>query len=97
MNDPKGRYASLKPITIRFPDGRTDACLPRRFLPLEPAVQAQGEFMVPMRERVDQLAARVLGSADHGWMLADANEAMRLEELEDCAGRTLRVPGPTRV
>ncbi|NJL28694.1 MAG: hypothetical protein HC897_12775 [Thermoanaerobaculia bacterium] len=44
-------------------------------------------------DRLDQVSAQTLGQPDLGWRIADANNAMSYEELEQ-PGRELIIPAP---
>ena len=60
-----------------------------------------GEHVVVAGDRLDNLAAQVLGDPEQFWRLCDANGAMLPDELLEI-GRALRItmpegiPGPTR-
>jgi len=46
------------------------------------------------KDRLDNIAAHYLGDPEQFWRLADANNAMRPEELTEEVGRRLRVTHP---
>jgi nucleoid-associated protein YgaU len=52
------------------------------------------EHMVTEGERLDQITARYLGDPEQFWRVADANNAMRPDDLTAEVGRTLRIPLP---
>ncbi len=52
------------------------------------------EVAVQEGERLDQIAARTLGNAEHFWRICDANNAMNPFDLTDEPGRKLRIPVP---
>lgn len=93
MFDPDSRYADIEDAVLLTPDGREVSYKRRRFLPQGAKLQLLVEVTVREGEHLDLLTARTLGEATHWWRVADANNAMRPEELET-PGRTLRVPLP---
>lgn len=93
MFDPDSRYAEIPTATWRAPDGREVPYKRRRFLPQGAKLPVLTEVAVRAGDRLDQISAQTLGQPDLGWRIADANDAMSFEELEE-PGRTLRVPAP---
>lgn len=93
MFDPDSRYAGIPTATWRAPDGREVPYKRRRFLPQGSKLALLSETSVRAGDRLDQIAAQTLGQPDLGWRIADANDAMSYEELEN-PGTTLRVPAP---
>lgn len=93
MFDPDSRYNDLPVATWRAPDGREVPYKRRRFLPQGSKLTLLTEIPVRAGDRLDQIAAQTLGQPDLGWRIADANDAMSYEELEQ-PGRELRVPSP---
>ncbi|HBL27565.1 MAG TPA: hypothetical protein DD490_12075 [Acidobacteria bacterium] len=93
MFEPDSRYADLEDAVLVTPEGREVAYKKRRFLPQGAKLPLLVEVTVHEGERLDLLTARTLGEATQWWRVADANNAMRPEDLEE-AGRTLRVPVP---
>jgi hypothetical protein len=45
-------------------------------------------------DRLDLIAARALGDAEHFWQVCDANNAMNPFDLTAEVGSTLRIPLP---
>src|SRR5689334_13091575 len=90
------RYQSLasKPLLFTTPEGRHIPYVPRRFLP--PDTQAVLPQTVSARrtERLDNLAARVLGDSEQFWRLADVNSGMNPFTLLDETDARLNVPSP---
>jgi hypothetical protein len=70
--------------------------LRRRFIPPPERFSAIGEHRVGDEERLDVIAAQVLGDPTQFWRLCDANLAMRPEELEQ-PDRVLRVTLPAEI
>jgi len=75
-------------------DGRTIIYLKRRFLPSPDRFQLLQEHTVTQAERLDNIAAKFLGDPELFWRIADANGAMRPEELVQTVGRKLRITLP---
>lgn len=94
MFEDSSRYANLPNATYTLPDGREIAFKRRRFLPQSAALPLLAEVDLAEGERLDVVAARVLGDAEQFWRVCDANDAFWPEELENEAGRALRVPMP---
>ncbi len=94
MIDPTSRYATLEVASFTTPQGREVRYLRRRLLPQPRDMQQIGQATVGAGERLDLLAARVLGDPLQYWQLCDANDAMRPNDLVERAGRVLRVPLP---
>ncbi|HEY0729688.1 MAG TPA: hypothetical protein VGD38_16520, partial [Pyrinomonadaceae bacterium] len=52
------------------------------------------EHVVTEDERLDNIAARYMDDPEAFWRIADANSAMRPEELTETVGRKLRITLP---
>ena len=90
---PTSRYAGTATATLALPDGSTVTYLRRRFVPPAESLASQQEHVVTQGERLDHIAAQFLGDPLLFWMMCDANDAMRPEDLEDVGWR-LRIPRP---
>ncbi len=88
------RYFGIDTQTITMADGKIVAYLSRRFLPAPERFQLLYEHTVTQGERLDNIAARQLGDPELFWRIADANRAMRPEELVETVGRKLRITLP---
>jgi hypothetical protein len=75
-------------------DGTVIVFLARRFVPQPDRFQLIHEHVVVQHERLDNIAATFLGDPELFWRLADANGAMRPEELVERVGRRLRITLP---
>jgi len=99
MFDPTSRYANVEPaqITVTDPDGqqRVIAYVRRRFIP-DAAGTTLVQHTVIQGDRLDNISARYLGNPLQFWRIADANGALRPEELTDEPGRVLRIVLPNR-
>jgi hypothetical protein len=94
MFDPRSRYAPLETATYVGDDGRQIAYKRRRFLPRGDELQLVAEITVSQGERLDRLAARLLGDPEQFWRICDANTALDPLSLTSQAGRVVRVASP---
>jgi hypothetical protein len=88
------RYFGIDTQTIALAEGKIVIYLRRRFLPAPENFQLVQEHTVTQGERLDNIAARHLGDPELFWRIADANRAMRPEELVETVGRKLRITLP---
>jgi hypothetical protein len=91
---PTSRYYGINTETLVTPDGRTVIYLQRRFLPSPGQFQLLQQYTVVQGDRLDNIAAKYLGDPELFWQIADANGAMRPEELVKTIGRKLRITLP---
>jgi hypothetical protein len=92
---PNSRYNGIPTLTLATPDGRTVAYVGRRFIPGPENYTLLREYLVVQGDRLDSLASQFIGDPEQWWKLADANVAMRPEELTDTPGVTLRIAVPS--
>jgi nucleoid-associated protein YgaU len=88
------RYYGLDTATLAAPGGLTVVYVLRRFVPPPENFQLIQEHTVVQGDRLDNLAGEYLGDPTLFWRLADANRAMRPQELTETAGRVLRITLP---
>jgi hypothetical protein len=88
------RYYGIDTETLVRADGTMIVYLKRRFLPSPDGFQLLQEHTVTQGERLDNIAAKFLGDPELFWRLADANGAMRAEELVQTVGRKLKITLP---
>lgn len=79
---PESRYHGLPLRTRPGPDGAPVAYLARRLCPSPDRFATLSVQRVAQGERLDQLAARLLGDPERFWALCDANGAIWPQELE---------------
>lgn len=91
---PNSRYHGVPIKTRTTPDGKAVVYLARRFVPAADRFSLLQYHVVVEDDRLDNLAARYLGDPELFWRMADANNAMRPEELTSELGRRLRVTLP---
>jgi len=88
------RYYGLDTETLTASDGRSIIYVVRRFVPPADGFQLLQLHTVTRDERLDNITARYLGDPELFWRVADANSAMRAEELVEKVGRKLRITLP---
>ncbi len=91
---PTSRYQGIDMETLSRPDGTTVIYLLRRFVPSPALFQLLQEHTVVQGERLDILSGKFLGDPELFWRIADANGAMRPEDLLAIIGRILRITLP---
>jgi len=91
---PTSRYAGIELATLESADGEQRIYLRRRFLPPSSRFALLHMHLVTDRERLDRLTAQELGDPQAFWRVADANDAMRPDELTERVGRLLRITLP---
>lgn len=87
------RYASTDVTTLTDADGRVTAYLRRRFVPQPERFALLQVHTVAEGERLDNLTATYLGDPEQFWRVADANRAMRPDDLM-VVGQVLRITLP---
>jgi hypothetical protein len=90
------RYFNIEITTFDLPDGRTISYLRRRFLPDDTKAVVLAEHVVTQGDRLDNVTARYLGDAEQFWLVCDANNDMRPDDLtaESEIGHRLDIPLP---
>ena len=94
MLDPNSRYYGLETATYIAPDGQHHAYKRRRFLPQAEALPVVMEVQVKDGDRLDLMAANLLGDPEAYWQICDANNAMNPFDLTTEIGRRLNVAQP---
>jgi hypothetical protein len=94
MFGPNSRYYLTKTDRLVREDGTEVVYLRRRFVPAADRFAVIGEHLVTEGERLDLIAHQHLGDPEQFWRIADANDAVRPEELTDEPGRRLRITLP---
>jgi hypothetical protein len=88
------RYYGIDTETMTTPDGTIIIYLKRRFVPSPDRFQLLQEHSITQGERLDNIAAKFLGDPELFWRIADANGAMKPEDLVRTVGRKLRITLP---
>ncbi len=94
MFEANSRYANLETATFTGPDGEPIAYVRRRFLPQGERQPLLVEVTVTEGDRLDLIAARILGDPEQFWRICDANNAMDPFDLVAEPGDVLRVTVP---
>lgn len=94
---PSSRYYGVATSSYTGPDGTIHAYLQRRMLPDPAAMQVMQEILITdPRERLDNLAAAVMGDPLQFWQICDANWIMQPADLLQ-AGQTVRIALPAGI
>lgn len=88
------RYYGVQTARVVSADEKTVVYLRRRFVPPPERFELIHEHTVTQGDRLDNIAATYLGDPEQFWRLADANAAMKPEDLTQEAGRKLRITQP---
>lgn len=88
------RYSTIQTATLTTSDGKTVVYLQRRWVPSPDTFAFLQEYTVLQGDRLDILAARLIGDPEVFWQLCDSNGAMQPDELTDTPGRKLRLTLP---
>lgn len=91
---PTSRYFNIETATIKMANGETVSYLRRRFLPPAERFTLLLEHTVVEDERLDNITAKYMDDPEQFWRIADANSAMRPQELTETVGRKLRITLP---
>ena len=91
---PNSRYANTPTASFTPPGGQPIAYLRRRFVPPPELFALLQEYTVTQGDRLDNLAARLIGDPELFWQLDDANGAMKSDDLTATPGRRIRVTLP---
>jgi hypothetical protein len=94
---PTGRYADVEVTHLTTPNGRIIGYLRRRRIPQPESLATVGERAVRADDRIDTLAARLLGDPTQFWRLCDANAVLDAEALVAEPGRVVRIALPEGV
>ena len=91
---PNSRYAGVEVVVRVEHDGHEIAYQRRRFCPPPERLALLTEHVVAGGDRLDRIAAVSIGDPEQFWRIADANRAMRPDELTEVLGRRLRITQP---
>ncbi|MGH8905004.1 MAG: LysM domain-containing protein [Egibacteraceae bacterium] len=94
MFSPTSRYAAVETAELETSPGRVVKYLRRRFVPPPERFALLQEHVVVDGDRLDNVTAKYLGDPEQFWRVADANGAMRPDELTETPGRRLRITLP---
>ena len=91
------RYHNIKTTMMDGPGGLPIVYLKRRFIPPPEYYFSTQNHKVQQGERLDNITAKYLVDPEQFWQLADANKAMKPQELTEVIGRSLRIPQGTGI
>jgi len=91
---PNSRYAGIQTATLEGADGSVTVYLRRRFVPSPERFALLTTYTVSQGDRIDNLAAKLIGDPELFWQLDDANGAMQSDDLTGTPGRRIRVTLP---
>jgi hypothetical protein len=94
---PTSRYYGVATGEYVDAAGRTIAFLKRRPLPAPESLATLGQRPVLAEDRVDTLAARLIGDPAQFWRLCDANGTIRPTDLVAEPGALVRIALPEGV
>jgi hypothetical protein len=94
MFDPQSRYYTIETATHVAEDGGEVAYKRRRFLPRADELTVVAEITLTQGDRLDLLAARLLGDPEQSWRICDANAFLNPLELAAEPGRVVLVAAP---
>jgi hypothetical protein len=86
------RYFPIATTQMAGPDNEPIVYLRRRFVPSPEYYSGQQMHRVTDGERLDNITAMYLMDAEQFWQLADANGAMKPQELTEQPGDIIRIP-----
>jgi hypothetical protein len=75
------RYFNLPTLAFTQADGTSINYVSRRILPQPGRFALLQQYVVGAGDRLDQVAYKFLGDPEQFWRIADANNAIRPEEL----------------
>ncbi|HET7065493.1 MAG TPA: LysM domain-containing protein [Rudaea sp.] len=88
------RYVNTPIKTCTLPGGKQVNYLARRFVPPPESLGLLGTYAVTQGDRLDNLAARLLGDPELFWRICDGNRELRPAALTEAIGRLLRITAP---
>ncbi len=94
MFDASSRYSALEDATYEDAEGRVIIYKRRRFLPQGMDLPTLMQVTVAATDRLDLIATRAYGAAEHFWRIGDANNALNPFDLTDQVGNILRISPP---
>lgn len=86
------RYHLIETSQIDGSDDQPIVFLKRRFIPPPEHYLSIQQHVVLQRERLDNITAKYLIDPEQFWQVADANLAMKPQELTEEVGRILHIP-----
>jgi hypothetical protein len=91
MFEPESRYAQIENAALTKENGQIIVYKKRRFLPDIEKMPLLQEVTVTSGDRLDLIAAKLLGDPEKFWRICDANNAMDPLDLARKPGAVLRI------
>jgi hypothetical protein len=88
------RYYRVGTATLEKNDGTSIIYLKRRIIPPADSLTLIVEHQVKQGDRLDNVTAAYIGDPEQFWQIADANNAIKPEELTEDHGSWLRITQP---
>ncbi len=93
MFETNSRYVNIEDASIEI-NGEEKAFKKRRFLPQGDEMTMLQEVRIEEGDRLDMLAARLLGDPEQFWYICDSNNTMHPLELTSNIGSQIRIARP---
>lgn len=90
MFEQSSRYTNCENAQLILTDGRIINYKKRRFLPQSEKLSILQEVQVMSGDRLDLIAARIVGDPEKFWHICDSNDAMNPMNLAE-VGKTLKI------
>lgn len=94
MFEQGSRYASVPTLTYTDAQGKSVRYKAQQFCPQGQSLRQFATVTVAEGDRLDLIAARMLGNPQQYWWICDANDAINPPGLVALPGRQLRIPIP---
>jgi hypothetical protein len=91
---PNSRYHNVPTAKLPQPDGPTITYLRRRFVPTPEDLALLRLYRVQEGDRLDNVAASLLGDPEVFWRIVDGNAVLRPDRLTETVGETIRITQP---
>jgi hypothetical protein len=91
MFESNSRYAQTENAILTQKNGQIITYKKRRFLPNGETMSLLQEVTVTAGDRLDLIAAKVLGDPEQFWRICDANNAMYPPDLTRQPGNVLKI------
>lgn len=88
------RYYPVGTATIELANKKPVVYVKRRFIPPAEKLELITEHSVKKGDRLDNIAASYIGDPEQFWQVADANNAMKPQELTEEPGAKIRITQP---
>jgi hypothetical protein len=92
MFESTSRYAAIETVRLTTAEGRIIQYKGRRFLPSLEDGTKRTEMWVTQGDRLDLIAARVLGDPEFFWRICDVNPVLNPLELTREPGKRIFLP-----